>query len=41
MDALGLAEQLHQLTLAASERLHGLEPEHLAIDGFRYVYGRA
>jgi transposase len=31
--ALGLAEQLHQLALAAYDRLHGLEPEHLAIDG--------
>jgi hypothetical protein len=30
---LGLAEQLHQLALAAYDRLHGLEPEHLAIDG--------
>jgi len=29
--ALGLAEQLHQLALAAYDRLHGLEPEHLAI----------
>jgi transposase len=29
----GVAEQLHQLTLAAYDRLHGLEPEHLAIDG--------
>jgi hypothetical protein len=28
--ALGLAEQLHQLALAAYDRLHGLEPEHLA-----------
>ena len=41
MDALGLAEQLHELALAAYDRLHGLEPEHLAIDGFHYVYGRA
>ena len=39
--ALGLAEQLHQLALAAYDRLHGLEPEHLAVDGFHYVYGRA
>jgi hypothetical protein len=31
--ALGLAEQLHRLALAAHDRLHGLEPEHLAIDG--------
>ena len=31
--ALGLAEQLHQLALAAYDRLHGLEPEHLAMDG--------
>jgi transposase len=31
--ASGLAEQLHQLALAAYDRLHGLEPEHLAIDG--------
>ena len=30
---MGLAEQLHQLALAAYDRLHGLEPEHLAIDG--------
>ena len=39
--ALGLAEQLHELALAAYDRLHGLEPDHLAIDGFHYVYGRA
>jgi transposase len=31
--ALGVTEQLHRLTLAASDRLHGLDPEHLVVDG--------
>ena len=31
--ALGVADQLHRLTLAAYDRLHGLDLEHLAVDG--------
>jgi transposase len=31
--ALGVAEQLHRLALAAYDRMHGLEVEHLAVDG--------
>jgi transposase len=31
--ALGVADQLHRLALAASDRMHGLELEHLAVDG--------
>jgi transposase len=31
--ALGVADQLHRLALAAYDRMHGLELEHLAVDG--------
>jgi transposase len=31
--ALGVADQLHRLTLAAYDRLHCLDLEHLAVDG--------
>jgi transposase len=31
--ALGVAEQLHRLALAAYDRMHGLELEQLAVDG--------
>jgi hypothetical protein len=31
--ALGVADQRHRLALAAYDRLHGLELEHLAVDG--------
>jgi transposase len=31
--ALGLAGQLHRLALAAYDRMHGLQVEHLAVDG--------
>jgi hypothetical protein len=31
--ALGVAERLHRLALAAYDRMHGLELEHLAVDG--------
>jgi hypothetical protein len=31
--ALGVADQLHRLALAAYDRIHGLEVEHLAVDG--------
>jgi transposase len=31
--ALGVADQLHRLTLAAYDRLHGLDLEYLAVDG--------
>jgi hypothetical protein len=31
--ALGLADQLHGLALAAYHRFHGLQVEHLAVDG--------
>jgi transposase len=31
--ALGVADQLHRLALAAYDRIHGLELEHLAVDG--------
>jgi transposase len=30
---LGVADQLHRLALAAYDRMHGLEVEHLAVDG--------
>jgi transposase len=30
---LGVADQLHRLALAAYDRIHGLEVEHLAVDG--------
>jgi hypothetical protein len=30
--ALGVADQLHRLALAAYDRMHGLEEEHLAVD---------
>ena len=31
--ALGVADQLHRLALAAYDRMHGLELEQLAVDG--------
>jgi transposase len=31
--ALGVADQLHRLALAAYDRIHGLDLEHLAVDG--------
>jgi transposase len=31
--ALGVADQLHRLALAAYDRMHGLDLEHLAVDG--------
>jgi transposase len=31
--ALGMADQLHRLALAAYDRMHGLELAHLAVDG--------
>jgi hypothetical protein len=30
---LGVADQLHRLALAAYDRMHGLDLEHLAVDG--------
>jgi transposase len=32
--ALGVAEQVHRLALVAYDRMHGLEVEHLAVDGY-------
>jgi transposase len=31
--ALGMADQLHRLALAAYDRMHGLQVDHLAVDG--------